>query len=87
MTDYNTYAETVYQKLLEMEADASSDQLFTYSYLLGHVSLISSAQGDNAEAFIDGVEHSLEEAFKVDHLEDTDKADITNVWKQLTAAS
>lgn len=86
MTDYHTYAETVYQQLLNMEANASGEQLFTYSYLLGHISLISSAQGSTSEEFINGVEQSLEDAFKVDHLEDADKADILSVWQQLNPA-
>ncbi|MBN3560673.1 YfcL family protein [Aliamphritea spongicola] len=86
MTDYHTYAETVYQQLLNMEANASSEQLFTYSYLLGHISLISSAEGNTSEEFISSVEQSLEDAFKVDYLEDEDKADILSVWQQLNTA-
>ncbi|WP_261844725.1 YfcL family protein [Aliamphritea ceti] len=87
MNAYKTHAEAVYQQLLSMEACAASEQLFTYSYLLGHISLVSSAEGDTVEEFMSGVEHSLAEAFKVDHLEDTDKEDILNVWQQLNAAS
>ncbi len=87
MNPYQTHAEAMYQQLLSMEARAKNEQLFTYSYLLGHISLVSSAEGDTAEEFIDGVEHSLAEAFTIDHLEDTDKEDILGVWQQLNTAN
>lgn len=86
MNEYQTFAEQAYQQLLSLEASAETEQLFTYSYLLGHISLISSADGESKQDFIDGVTASLSQAYKVDHLDDDDKTAINTVWKQLIQA-
>ena len=87
MRSYQQQADHIYNSLLEMENNAAPEQLFLCSYLLGHVSLISSEQGNTASDFTDRVQHSLERAFKVDKLTSEDIRDIENLWQQLNGVS
>lgn len=83
MTAFEQRADSIYNQLLAIEASACDEQLFTCSYLLGHISLISANTGTNAEAFESQVRESLDQAYTVDQLSDQDKADIDALWQQL----
>ena len=87
MRSYHQQADHIYNSLLEMESNATPEQLFLCSYLLGHVSLISSEQGETASDFTDRVQQSLEQAFRVDKLTTEDIRDINNLWQQLNGVS
>ncbi|WP_299201528.1 YfcL family protein [uncultured Amphritea sp.] len=84
MNPYEQQAESIYNRLLEMEVSADPNQLFLCSYLLGHISLVSAEQGDNELQFNQRVEHSLDDAFKIDKLSDDDVSDIRSLWLQLS---
>lgn len=84
MNLYEQQAESIYNRLLEMESDAEPNQLFLCSYLLGHISLVSAEQGENALQFNQQVEQSLDAAFKIDKLSDEDVSDIRSLWLQLS---
>ncbi len=84
MSAYEQQAESIYNRLLELESGAEPNQLFLCSYLLGHISLISAEQGESALQFNQRVEQSLEDAFKVDKLSDEDVSDIRSLWLQLS---
>lgn len=86
MTAFHQHADTIYQKLLHLEEHASDEQLFTCSYLLGHISLVSACEGDSAEQFEIQVIDSLNEAYKVDSLSEQDKTEINALWQQLIQA-
>lgn len=84
MTSYQQQADSLYNHLIDMESGADPDQLFLCSYLLGHISLASAELGETAEQFDQRVEHSLNEAFKIDKLSEQDISDIRSLWKNLT---
>lgn len=82
-TNFQSRAEQLHQKLIDLESTADSDHLFLCSYLLGHISLISSDSGDSATQFDQLLQHSLDTAFEIDKLSEQDKRDITELWQQL----
>ncbi len=84
MNAYQQQADSLYSHLIEMESGAEPEQLFLCSYLLGHISLASAEQGDTAKQFDQQVEHSLNDAFKVDKLSEQDVSDIRSLWHTLT---
>ncbi|BBB25995.1 YfcL family protein [Amphritea japonica] len=84
MNPYQQQADSLYNHLITMESGAEPEQLFLCSYLLGHISLASAEQGDTAEQFDQQVEHSLNDAFKVDKLSEQDISDIRSLWHTLT---
>lgn len=83
MTSYQQQADSLYNQLIELEDGAEPEQLFLCSYLLGHISLASAEEGETAEQFDQQVEHSLNEAFKVDKLSEQDISDIRSLWNNL----
>ena len=83
MSQYQQHADSVYNQLIELEANAEPEQLFLCSYLLGHISLVSAEQGDNKEEFEQAVESSLSNAFETDRLSTQDITDIQKLWQQL----
>lgn len=87
MTSYQQQADTLYSHLIDMEEGAEPEKLFLCSYLLGHISLASAEEGETAEQFDQQVEHSLDQAFKVDKLSEQDISDIRSLWKNLTETS
>jgi hypothetical protein len=84
MNAYQLQAESIYNRLIEMEQRAEPNLLFLCSYLLGHISLVSAEQGDTADQFNQRVENSLEDAFKIDKLSTEDLHDIRSLWAQLS---
>ncbi|MBN0986626.1 MULTISPECIES: YfcL family protein [Amphritea] len=84
MNAYQQQAESIYNRLIEMEQRAEPNLLFLCSYLLGHISLVSAEQGDTADQFNQRVENSLEDAFKIDKLSTEDLHDIRSLWAQLS---
>ncbi len=83
MTAFQQHADTVYNKLLQLEAEAGDDQLFLCSYLLGHISLVSASEGETALEFETQVRTSLDQAYEIDSLTDQDKSEIDTLWQQL----
>jgi len=84
MTAYEQQAESIYNRLIEMENGAEPNQLFLCSYLLGHISLVSAEQGETATEFDQRVEISLEDAFKIDQLSAEDLHDIRSLWVEIS---
>ncbi|UTW04767.1 YfcL family protein [Amphritea atlantica] len=84
MTAYEQQAESIYNRLIEMENGAEPNQLFLCSYLLGHISLVSAEQGETATEFDQRVETSLEDAFKIDQLSAEDLHDIRSLWVEIS---
>ena len=87
MTSYQQQADNLYSHLIDMEKGADPEKLFLCSYLLGHISLASAEEGETAEQFDQQVEHSLDQAFKVDKLSEQDICDIRLLWKNLAETS
>lgn len=84
MSLYQQHADSVYNQLIELEANAEPEQLFLCSYLLGHISLVSAEQGSSKAEFENNVEQSLNNAFETDKLSTQDIADIRKLWQQLS---
>ncbi len=87
MNHYQKRADALYAALVAQETTADHDQLFFCSYLLGHVSLISTEQGDSALQFEQNLQHSLDAAFQVDRLSEQDKAAIIDLRDTLLACA
>lgn len=76
-----------YEVLLTVESDAvnDADRRFYASYLLGHLSLISSVEHTSAQALGQKVNSALTEAFRVDRLSAQDKEGIRSLWQAISA--
>ncbi|MEH6577859.1 MAG: YfcL family protein [Amphritea sp.] len=85
MSDYQNRANSLYDSLLQIESSCAPDQLFLCSYLIGHISLVGADEGNTAEQLEQNVQHSLDEAFKVDRLTDADRETIISLWGELLA--
>ena len=83
MSDYQSRANNLYDSLLKIESSSDPDQLFLCSYLIGHISLVGAVGGNTADQLEQDVQHSLDEAFKVDRLSDQDRAAIISLWGEL----
>ena len=70
----------------EIEAGRDdADQRFFASYLLGHLGLIEPS--DASHSSLDrAMQASLDNAFRVDRLSDTDKQGIQTLWQQIVSA-
>ncbi|MBV1787556.1 YfcL family protein [Marinobacterium sp. D7] len=87
MTCTTQAADQAHQSLLDLEAQAldDADRRFYASYLLGHLSLISTETGEDGEALSKRLEQALDEAFAVDRLSDQDKLGIRSLWHEISA--
>ncbi|KAA0875149.1 YfcL family protein [Nitrincola tapanii] len=90
MSEFLKSADLAYTNLSqrEMAAGDNTDLLFFLSYLLGHLSLVSScdqAEDLDATALTLGMDKSLEAAFAVDRLSDQDKDGIKSLWQEIVA--
>jgi len=83
MNPFQTLADQLYNKLIELEGSADADQLFLCSYLLGHLSLVSAETGQKETELLTRMQQSLEDAFQVDQLSELDKQQITSLWQQI----
>ncbi|MBR9884742.1 YfcL family protein [Marinobacterium lacunae] len=87
MSHYTDAADKAYQFLIALEERAidNADQRFYASYLLGHLSLISDENEENAEQLGQRLSAALDEAFGVDRLSDQDKTGIRSLWQAISA--
>ncbi len=84
----NDYSDSLHNYLLNQEQHTDdNDRLFYCSYLLGHLSLAASTEPENCDALNDSVKQSLESAFAVDRLSDTDKGGIAALWNETIATA
>lgn len=79
----NDYSDSLHDYLLAQEQTTDdNDRLFYCSYLLGHLSLAAAAEPESAQQLQSHVSDSLDSAFAVDRLTDTDKTGIKALWQE-----
>ena len=79
----NDYSDSLHEYLLAQEQTTDdNDRLFYCSYLLGHLSLAAAAEPESAQQLQNHVSDSLDSAFAVDRLTDTDKTGIKALWQE-----
>ena len=79
------YGEQLDQRLRDMECNAPEEHLFAYSYLMGHISLVTYEEGTDVAEFNLRMNEAIEQAFNVDRLSEDDKSLISHLWHQIKA--
>jgi len=67
----------------EQAALDKPDELFYCSYLISHLNLVAAELPESGEAFLHGLQESLDSAFSVDQLSDQDKSGIKSLWNDV----
>ncbi|MCM2130730.1 hypothetical protein [Larsenimonas rhizosphaerae] len=78
--------DAIKQQLLHMESQAAEDDLFALGYLIPQTELVQemadyNADDVTADDFDETFEHWLLTAFDQDHMGDTDRQRITELWQ------